>query len=387
MLVVFLCVFNSDIGVKKLDIEMGEGRTSKFIHVFELMLLMETFCLYNSHVKLHVKKFKLFMPYLLNTLKTTLNRQTGCQMKIIKFHLPNHFADDILRFGSMANYDTGIGESHHKSLAKQPGKNTQRRRNVFELQTAKRQIENLSINMALSSLENSQNNTVTKKDNDDNSSTLNKSYRYTFHVQNKICKYMKKDKRMKSKQMNKCNWKDSLFQQQLTCECEKLNEVTDFQFFTQHNRSDFIFRGDPSFSNGEPWYDWVTVLWNEENIPAKILLFWEISDECTKMPFQFGNNWVTHSGTYVIAYSLLSTKNIIKAHGASLLVQFGDIDKDKNNIPKLFIFPVESIIGPITAIPYYSNDNIIDAQQWIFLRPKSEWYEIFVNLMNETLHG
>ena len=63
------------------------------------------------------------------------------EMKLIKLHLPNHFADDILRFGSMANFDTGIGESHHNIEAKRPSKNTQKCKDHFEIQTAISQVK------------------------------------------------------------------------------------------------------------------------------------------------------------------------------------------------------------------------------------------------------
>ena len=48
----------------------------------------------------------------------------------------------------MSNYDSGICEAHHKSAAKKPAENTQRRQCNFELQTAKRQIDSLSIQVA-----------------------------------------------------------------------------------------------------------------------------------------------------------------------------------------------------------------------------------------------
>ena len=58
------------------------------------------------------------MPYVMETIKTVIDRQVGCGMKIIKFHLMIHYAEDILRFGSMKNYDSSIGERHHVSLIK-----------------------------------------------------------------------------------------------------------------------------------------------------------------------------------------------------------------------------------------------------------------------------
>jgi hypothetical protein len=223
------------------------------------------------------------MPYILNELKTTLNRQTGCQMKIIKFHLPNHFADDILRFGSMSNFDTGIGESHHKTEAKNPAQNTQRRRKLFELQTAQRQIENISINMAFASISTNDCNPTTTTNTSDINIT-NKWFRYTFDRTLSICSFKNKDKRCKA-QLCKCNWEDSFFQLQLHDICINIPNNITFSFFTQHNRDLYIFRGDPAYTTNSPWYDWVEVNWHEGIIPAKILLFLQIEDNENFQPF------------------------------------------------------------------------------------------------------
>jgi hypothetical protein len=32
-------------------------------------------------------------------------------------------------------------------------------------------------------------------------------------------------------------------------------------FFTQYNSEDIIFRADPEYDNGFPWYDWGKVNW------------------------------------------------------------------------------------------------------------------------------
>jgi hypothetical protein len=131
----------------------------------------------------------------------------------------------------------------------------------------------------------------------------------------------------------------------------------------------------------------VEVSWNEGVIPAKILLFWEIADHQFNASFHINNTYVTGTGTYALAYSLHARKDLKKAHGASHMVQFGEIDCDKDKLPKLFIFPVDSIIGPISAVPYQTTGNIVKAIEWIFLRPKQDWYNIFVSLMNETVVG
>ena len=50
------------------------------------------------------------------------------------------------------NYDSSIGERHHVSLIKKPAQRTQRRREVFEMQTEKRYCEKIAIRKATSEL-------------------------------------------------------------------------------------------------------------------------------------------------------------------------------------------------------------------------------------------
>jgi hypothetical protein len=210
-------VFNSNEGESKIDDQLGAGRTAKFIHLFELMLMLENFCNQEELSNSMVRTLHHFMPYLLNTYKLTLDCQVGCQMKIIKFHLPVHFASDIQRFGSMKNFDTGIGESHHKTEAKLPARNTQRRKSNFEFQTAKRQIENIAINMAFNiscNLKNETNPTTREADYEEC-----KWFCYIFDGE-KGDLYLNNQK---SPQI-KCLWKDKIFQAQLHRLCVKPSE-------------------------------------------------------------------------------------------------------------------------------------------------------------------
>ena len=382
ILIVILCIFNTNEGTNQLDSNMAEIQSTKYIHILELLLLLETFCQTKKHKKSDVIKFKEFMPYFLNTYKTTLNRQEGCEMKLIKFHLPLHFADDILRFGSMSNFDTGVGESHHKTEAKKPSKNTQKRRGEFEIQTATRQIENLSINRGISIV------VSNELLNTDTEVNLFKWYRYTYSTENGLCYYKKNAKKNKK---IKCSWIDKQFQMQLNNVCQQIiasNLITgELHFFSQHNRQQSIFRADPNYTLDKPWYDWVEVQWNEGVIPAKLLLFWDLKEDQLKGNIYVGNAHISNIGKYAIAYSISSTDSIIPAHNVSKLVQWGSLELDPNDslVPRLYIFPVESILGPISAIPYKTEDNIISAIEWIFLRPKNEWYGIFIALINSTL--
>jgi hypothetical protein len=297
-------------------------------------------------------------------------------MKIIKFHLPTHFANDILRFGSMKNFDTGIGESHHKTEAKHPAKNTERRKSNFEYQTAKRQVENLAINIAYE-------DTVFKNDSDA------RNDRDEDYVESKWFRYCWFDDRqtlIKNNSKEICQWKDKVFQNQLSNICKALIQQGcvegPLQFFTQHNRGQFIFRADPSYESNDPWYDWASIKWEQEGvIPAKLLLFWHIQEDQFKHKFNIGSTTVTCAGSYAISYSLLSKTSAIKKHRASELVKYAKIDFDRD----LCIFPVESIHSPITALPYKIEDDIVSAEEWIFLIYKSNWKKIFFDFMKTKI--
>ena len=104
-------------------------------------------------------------------------------------------------------------------------------------------------------------------------------------------------------------------------------------------------------------------------------------DEFLK-PFVIGTTTVTGAGQYVIAYSLASQDSSIKAHGMSQLVQYATINPSKD----ICVFPVESIFSPVTALPYQTNSNLVDAKEWILLYSKDQWNDIFFQYMKGEMN-
>ncbi len=211
--------------------------------------------------------------------------------------------------------------------------------------------------------------------------TENKWFRYTYTKEcNQICYYMKNGQ---TSFLKNCSWKDTKFQEQLEIICNDIHAKKyvepPYRFFAQHNRGGFIFRADPSYEKGWPWYDWAKIQWSDGTIPAKLMLFWEISEEQFKNPFTIGTTKVSLPGTYAIAYSLASKEQSIQAHGQSHLVEYSTIDVDED----LCIFTVDSIYSPLTGLPFNTEDDIISAKEWIFLKPKIEWPDILVDIMDE----
>jgi hypothetical protein len=157
----------------------------------------------------------------------------------------------------------------------------------------------------------------------------------------------------------------------------------DLKFFSQFNRGKYIFRADPNYENNLPWYDWAEIKWSNDGIlPAKLLLFIDISPQQFLGKIIFEKIVIEKPGKYAIIQSMFQIKDIEQAHTISWLVKYGKFNVDEN---PLYIVPVESIHGPISAVPYLVEDNIINAKEWLFLHPKSEWYTIFFKLINSNV--
>ncbi len=367
LILVYLMIFSSSEGKEKIDNELGKDRCGAFIHVFELLLMMESFCKQEVHLK--------------HQLITALNRKEGCGMKIIKFHLMKHFATDIIRYGSMKNFDSAIGERNHCTEVKDPAKHTQRRKNNFENQTAMRYVENLAITMAKSHLD------TFSEESDSKPKSENKHANIVYDHETKMI--YKRD--WQNSSYSQINWKDQIFQQDLTNLCSNLIErgclESPINFFTQHNRNEIIFRGDPQWKDTEgPWYDWAQVKWEgfEEAVPAQIQIFMDLSSNFKKS-FQVGQSFVSEAGCYAVARTFqdVSTE---KAHGQSKIVNYGEIVYDEfNEKPQLCMFNIESISTSMIAVPYDTERDIWNAKEWLILKPKSLWYDTLIKLLDMEL--
>jgi Plavaka transposase len=378
MLLVYLVIFSSTEGLSKIDVELGNDRCAAYIHVFELLLMLESFCKQETHVRKDVLIAKNGISLVMNTIKEVLNRTDGCGMKIIKFHLMKHFPEDILRFGSMKNFDSSIGERNHCTEVKDPAKHTQRRKENFEEQTAKRYIENIAISIAETQF--------TKDESDQSSSKNENKHNNIFYLHDKK-QIFKRD--WKDYKLSPVKWLDTDFQNELTELCHYLvtNEYikSPVPFFTQHNRDEIIFRGDPNWQEtNQPWYDWAEVEWDgeENNIPAQIQIFIDLSNNFLK-PFQIGQSFVIESGYYAIAKSFQNACTQ-KAHLISQLVDYGEfVYNDSENKPLLCFFSVDCITNSMVAVPYNTKNTIYNAREWLILKPKNEWYNIFISILQK----
>lgn len=223
-----------------------------------------------------------------------------------------------------------------------------------------------------------------EKETNDDKQIENKWYRYYYEINKGLC-----NQSSLNKKGSLCYWCDEIFQTQLENFCISLFENNiisgNLKFFTLHNRQQNVFRADPNYQDQICWYDWAIINWSEEKIPAKLLLFMELEEEQFLQPFQYESSIIDMPGQYAIAYSIPSITNLQPAHSTSQLVQYGTIDLDSEHFPKLYIFHVDCIFSPISAVPYKVQEDVIKATEWIFLKPKSDWYSIFTSFITNTL--
>ena len=185
----------------------------------------------------------------------------------------------------------------------------------------------------------------------------------------------------------KVEWKDKLLQEEVLAMCYDLVESksldSPINFFTQHNRNDIIFRADPEWKDTkQPWYDWAQVKWDgiKDEVPAQLLIFIDLSSNFKKT-FQIGQSFVTEPGYYAIARTFQNASSE-KAHGQSKLVNYGELVYDEDSKkPQMCMFSVESITTSMVAVPYNTEKDITNAKEWLILKPKIEWYETLINLL------
>ena len=117
-----------------------------------------------------------------------------------------------------------------------------------------------------------------------------------------------------------------------------------------------------------------------------MLLFVFISPEAFISSFQFGSTTITGPGYYAIAYSFDFGPKIL-AHCESKLCLSSKLLTEKDavlgTVPQLCMFTLDSIHGTCCAVPYKTETNIINAIEWLIVKPRKEWYDIFFQFMKE----
>jgi len=386
VLLIILCSY----GGQEIEKRMGGDRHASYISLLEKLLMLEQFLKQDEFKRADVLKVKQYMPLLLDLFSRTVNRQEGNKDNFLKYHLPLHFCDNILEFGSPQNIDSGVGEHNHIFQIKNNAKKTQRRATTFDFQTGTRYTESVATDRCQQFLPHLYKTTLEKNTDLDGCVGLSQfkgSKRYVARHDGMF--------EITNAQLKEAIWSDDSLKERVllliqthVLPCLDADAV---ELFTQCKRSGIIFKGHPGRRGLPAWQDWALFDWGiGDEIPGHIMVFVHLSD--VTMPIHINGSVAEHPGYYAIVESLPAaidpTDDDQRPVPQSELLLWGSknpTDQPKA-VPPLCLATVDSIVKPLVAVPYdvegkhYPHD-------YIFMYERSSWPTRFVKRVRATLSG
>ena len=381
-------------GGQEIEESMGAVRHASYVSLLEKLLMMEEYLKQSEFKRSNVKEVKKYMPLLLDLFTRTVNRQEGTGDGFLKYHLPLHFCDFILEFGSPQNTDSGVGEHNHIFHIKHNSRKTQRRASTLDYQTGTRYTESVatdSCKMLLPELEHSPIASPTNSGGIDVPGPVGSDFKGSkrfFGREEGIFEIDGHRRRM-------AMWADDSHQERVLAfvkehilPCVHGDEV---ELLTQCKRSGITFKGHPGRRGVPAWRDWALFDWGAGNeIPGHIMLFVNLTN--LKEAIHVNDSVAEDQGYYAIIESLPTaidpTDDQQRPVPQSELLLWGSKNpcEEPMAIPKLCLATVESIVKPTVAVPY-DVDGDSFPHDYIFMYERSSWPERFLKRVRATNSG
>jgi hypothetical protein len=124
-----------------------------YIQLFEMLLCYEQWTrldtMWDRDDKEAAQEAENAIRIFLTFVKATADRLVGQGWSLSKFHEMLHVVWCIDRYGSCRNFDSAIGETNHKWIAKAPAKTAQKTHKTFEIQSASNLFDQYVISRAM----------------------------------------------------------------------------------------------------------------------------------------------------------------------------------------------------------------------------------------------
>ena len=420
VIVLLLLMLCSSWGDKTLNDLMGGSRLASFIHLFELLLMYEEILKVHEISRRKAKQLAIYTPLFLDHFKRTVNRYAGMGCNFIKFHLPLHISDDILRNGVCQNSSSGPGESRHKSSCKQPAKLTQRVYDKFEMQSATMCTDHIVIDRAHNEIISRSVSNPSSREGGCviNTVASNIIYQGRSYVcdRNGIYHYSRDQCHTKEATWNDESLQNSIYELLRDQVFPHVNGNC-IHLLTECKREGVLFRAHPAYKDKEAWQDWAYINWEGTgDVPGQLMVYIDLKN--MREPFVVENNTIDTPGIYAIIHSVqegleyrphkavCSDDEKYKAHTSSRLVFYAmkiinegksvasmqPKKKAKNTssytqiqdnipFPRLYIVSCDSIASECVAIPDYGSSR---KHGYLFLRSRKQWSDQFFKLMEEN---
>ena len=226
-------------------------------------------------------------------------RLKGRGWNITKVHEIKHIAEDITRFGSPANTNTGPTEHHHIQHAKKPSKTVRKQRSTFAFSLANRYVDNLIIDTGCrkyecdnidASLSVRTPFTESSEDAEPGENGVKESDRGSIRVT--FCFYVPEENdstvvceqfwgKDRKKPMNLEVPDDVVERIGVFVNADRLQpgQSLEVEGFTEYHRDNVTFRAHPNYQSGGAWNDWIYVQWEDHgSIPARIEIFFKYNN-------------------------------------------------------------------------------------------------------------
>lgn len=356
---------------------MGTERYSNWIGTIERFLQLEQWAKDVEHNRGHSRRevglVQDYIGALIDRLKSTLQRRSGLGTKLIKVHLLRHLVESHIKFGRLENCNTASGETRHKHFVKNAGKQTQKRKETFDREVSRRNVESVIIHSGVS-----------------NMSCENHIRVHTRRVGLEGCLYhIKQSKILKHyRSRNHIPPDDNSLPAGVHAALVAVRQfITGSSYATvYHTYSDgaSIFRAAPAY-DGEAWYDWAHIRKNPEGcvddqatLTARLLLFFKVSRSTKVIPI-CGMN-VNEDKGYVLYEYLNGTESWEPTHPESVMLFSSRL------APGIHCAEVTDIVSPAIVyqdIEFVDNKDfdlgVKTGPHFGIIKPRRHWSPLFMH--------
>ena len=325
--------------------------------------------------------------HLMGIIKDVAKRSKGMGLKTVKFHAIVHLVDDMLNFGVPLETDTGSNESGHKP-AKMSARLTQKNKELFEPQTAKRLEELLLLQLAQEEL---------------SGRPLFNYFQGYSHPPDKAAQhrepavkgaaircYRESDGHNYAQKPTKIDGKyvEIIMEQDLVDFVVGLREaveehIDDPLLYSVHEREGQIFRASSSFL-GNVWRDWVIMDWGRDGeLPNRLWGFLDLTELPPNSRIKYGGCERLSPAFYAIVESAeldpdtdeLSQCEIVHKYVTETAAAGNEVGL------KLYLADVEAILAPAMVIPDIGGKF----NGYLLVDERAEWGKKFEEYLKENV--
>jgi hypothetical protein len=416
VLLVLAAVLRSTAGLKVLREKAKKKYFGKDEFIKDWIMLLETMLEWEMWLKQEnmkvseVKRSKAKNRVVLKLIKAIGRRKTGMGLKLMKFHVVVHLADDILSFGVPMVVDTGSNESHHKKT-KSAAKMTQKQPAVFVLQVANRLHEFLCLDLAMCEVAGKclwdylapvsdtlslaeetteeQEEEATMDQEEVLPTVSNGGTRYcVYYPPTKEDDELSKPLYMMGYSPPKPNFPKKNLENDFvnfvgSTVLKHMNRVanwTKVELFSEHIRNGQMFRGNHDYRK-KPWRDWVMINFGSYygEVPCQIWSYVDLRDvPVEQLNFTVEGMKVKNPGIYAIVestYPILEKDEITRSDIFKPIAKYTREDGSR----QFYLVDVDSFAAPVLVVPDVGGKR----NAFLRMTPRSVWLHRFMSWLME----